>query len=497
MECEDPTFALHTLSIMNEAIRALEPKALWNHFADLNAVPRPSKKEERVIAFIKKFGEDLGLPTMVDEAGNVIIKKPGTKGKEKATTVVLQSHLDMVHQKNNDTVFNFDTDGIRMKVEGDWVKAEGTTLGADNGLGVASIMTLLKSTDIPHPPLEALFTIDEETGMTGAFELKGGLLDGKMLLNLDTEEDNELTIGCAGGVDVTATGKYATEDAPQGLKGYRLSVKGLTGGHSGTEIHLGRGNANKLMNRILLENEAHGLRISTITGGSLRNAIPRESVASIGLSADKVEAFTKSFEALRDTLKSEYSTTDPELQIELEATDLNGKVMAAADQRRFLRAVQACPNGIYRMSPDVKDLVQTSNNLARIELKDGNYTVMCLTRSSVNSEKLDEANAIKAVFELIDAKVEFEGSYPGWTPRPESDIVKLMSTIYRERFKEEAQVLACHAGLECGILGTNYPEMEMISFGPTIRGAHSPDERAQISSVQKYWGFLLETLEML
>ena len=478
----------------NEAVRALEPKAIWNHFADLNAVPRPSKKEERVIAFIKTFGEGLGLPTQVDQAGNVIIKKPGTKGKEKMTPVALQSHLDMVHQKNNDTQFNFDTDGIKMKVDGDWVKAEGTTLGADNGIGVATIMTLLASTDIPHPPLEALFTIDEETGMTGAFELKGGLLDAHILLNLDTEEDNELTIGCAGGVDVTATGTYASEAVPQGMKGYRLSVKGLTGGHSGTEIHIGRGNANKLMNRILLENEGHGIRVSTIEGGSLRNAIPRESVASIGVPADKVQAFTKDFEKLRDTLKSEYGTTDPELKIELTPADLNGKVMAAADQGRFLRAVQACPGGIYRMSPDVEGLVQTSNNVARIELKDGSYTVMCLTRGSVDTEKLDEANSIKAVFELIDAKVEFTGAYPGWTPRPEAKIVKLMSGIYRKRFKSEPHVLACHAGLECGILGTNYPDMEMISFGPTIRGPHSPDEKVQISSVQKFWGYLQEVL---
>ncbi|MGB3526039.1 MAG: aminoacyl-histidine dipeptidase [Flavobacteriales bacterium] len=481
----------------NEAIRALEPKALWNHFADLNAVPRPSKKEERVIQFMKEFGEKLGLPTHVDEAGNVIIKKPGTKGKEKMTPVALQSHLDMVHQKNNDTQFNFDTDGIRMKVDGDWVKADGTTLGADNGIGVATIMTLLESTDIPHPPLEALFTIDEETGMTGAFELKGGLLDAHILLNLDTEEDNELTIGCAGGVDVTAKGTYATEAAPQGINGYRLSVKGLTGGHSGTEIHIGRGNANKLMNRILLENEGHGIRVSTIEGGSLRNAIPRESVASIGVQADNVEAFTKSFEKLRDTLKSEYGTTDPELKIELVPADLIGNVMAAADQGRFLRAVQACPGGIYRMSPDVEGLVQTSNNVARIELKDGSYTVMCLTRGSVDTEKMDEANSIRAVFELIDAKVEFTGAYPGWIPRPDAKIVKLMSDIYRKRFDSEPHVLACHAGLECGILGTNYPDMEMISFGPTIRGPHSPDEKVQISSVQKFWGYLQEVLAEL
>ena len=481
----------------NEAIRALEPTALWNHFADLNAVPRPSKKEERVIAFIKTFGEGLALPTQVDHAGNVIIKKPGTTGREKATTVVLQSHLDMVHQKNADTVFDFDSEGIRMKVDGDWVKAEGTTLGADNGIGVASIMALLASTDIPHPPLEALFTIDEETGMTGAFELKGGLLDGKILLNLDTEEDYELTIGCAGGLDVTAKGSYAGEAIPSGTVGGRLVVKGLNGGHSGTDIHRGLGNANKLMNRLLMQGETHGLRIASIDGGSLRNAIPRESAATFVLPADKLSAFTTAVNELSAIIRAEYRSTDPELGIELAAAEVSGKVMDAADQRRFLRAVQACPNGIHRMSPDVAGLTQTSNNLARIELKDGKYTVMCLTRSSVDSEKFDQADMIKAVFDLIGAEVNYSGAYPGWTPRPEGHIVKLMSTIYRERFKEEAHVLACHAGLECGILGTNYPDMEMISFGPTIRGAHSPDERAQISSVQKYWGYLLETLERI
>ena len=482
---------------MNEAIRALEPKALWNYFADLNAVPRPSKKEERVIAFAKKFGEDLGLETKVDHAGNVIIKKPGTKGKEKATAVVLQGHLDMVHQKNSDTVFDFDKDGIRMIVDGDKVKADGTTLGADNGIGVATIMAILASKDIAHPPLEALFTIDEETGMTGAFELKGGLLDGKILLNLDTEEDNELTIGCAGGIDVTAKGSYAADATQSASVGQRITVKGLHGGHSGTDIHRGYGNANKIMNRILLMGEEHGMRIATIDGGSLRNAIPRESVATVQIPTDGMTAFTHAFNELVATIKAEYGTTDPDLKIAVSPNDLASSTMSSADERRFLRAVQACPNGIYRMSPDVEGLTQTSNNLARIEVKDGAYTVMCLTRSSVNSEKLDEANAIRSVFELIDAKVEFTGSYPGWTPRPDAKIVKLMSEIYHERFKSEPHVLACHAGLECGILGTNYPDMEMISFGPTIRGAHSPDEFVVISSVQKFWGYLVEVLERI
>jgi dipeptidase D len=481
----------------NAAVRALEPKAIWNHFVDLNAIPRASKKEARITAFMKAFGEGLGLPTHVDHAGNVIIKKPGSKGKEKAAPVALQSHLDMVHQKNAGTDFNFDTDGIRMKVDGDWVKAEGTTLGADNGLGVATIMTILASTDIAHPPIEALFTIDEETGMTGAFELKGGLLSAPILLNLDTEEDNELTIGCAGGLDVTATGRYADEAAPQGMKGFRISVKGLHGGHSGTEIHLGRGNANKLMNRLLLAAEPHGIRIAAIDGGSLRNAIPRESNATVAVPADKADAFTKAFRELADTIAAEYRTTDPELRIETAAADAPAKVMTAPDQRGFLRAVQATPNGIFRMSPDVKDLVQTSNNLARIQLKDGQWTVMCLTRSSVESEKMDEADAIRSAYELIGGEVKFTGGYPGWTPHPEARIVQLMSAVYKELFNEEAHVMACHAGLECGIIGRNYPGMEMISFGPTIRGAHSPDEKANIPSVQKFWKYLQVVLERL
>lgn len=482
---------------MNDAVRALEPTALWNHFADLNAVPRPSKKEERVIRFIKEFGEGLGLPTEVDHAGNVIIRKPGTKGKEKARTVALQSHLDMVHQKNSDTAFDFEKEEIRMKVEGDRVKAEGTTLGADNGIGVAAIMALLASKDIPHPPLEALFTIDEETGMTGAFELKGGLLKADILLNLDTEEDNELTIGCAGGVDVTASGTYAEEALPGGHVAQRISISGLNGGHSGTDIHRGLGNANKIMGRILLEGEAHGLRVAAIEGGSLRNAIPRESVATIALPKESEEAFAGAFDRLKATIKREYATTDPELKIERKSAEAPARIMSAADQGRFLRAVQACPNGIHRMSPDVEGLTQTSNNLARIELKDGAYTVMCLTRSSVDSEKMDQADTIKAVFELIGAKVEYAGAYPGWTPRPDAAIVKLMADIYRKRFNAEPHVLACHAGLECGILGTNYPDMEMISFGPTIRGAHSPDEWVGIASVRKFWGYLLETLERI
>ena len=479
-------------------VRDLEPNSLWNHFADLNAVPRPSKKEERVIEFARCFGENLGLETMVDDVGNVIIRKPATAGKEACIPLVLQSHLDMVCQKNADTDFDFDSQGIEMIVEGDWVRANGTTLGADNGIGVASIMAILSSDDIPHPPIEALFTIDEETGMTGAKGLKGGLLNGEIMLNLDTEEDHVLTIGCAGGMDITATGQYSAESTPANQSGFQLSVTGLKGGHSGMEIHLGLGNANKLMNRLLWHGSKNfGLRVAKIDGGGLRNAIPRESFAEVTVPNDKVDAFQDALSNAITEIKAEYQTTDPELVIGSKQIETPPSLIPANFQKLLLSVLYACPCGIHRMCPDIEDLVQTSNNLARVEVVDGGYTLGCLTRSSVNSERDDLANAIIAGFELLNGTVETSGAYPGWQPVPDSTIVKLMSEIYQEMFSEPAHVEACHAGLECGIVGTNYPAMQMISFGPNIRGAHSPDERAQISSIQKFWRFLLETLNRI
>jgi dipeptidase D len=481
---------------MSSAVRNLQPQTLWNNFANLNEVPRPSKKEERVIQFMKEFGESLGLDTMVDHIGNVIIKKPASPGMENRQTIALQSHLDMVHQKNNDTDFDFSSEGIKMLVEGDWVRADGTTLGADNGIGVASIMTILASDDIQHPPIEALFTIDEETGMTGAKELKGGLLSASVMLNLDTEDDDELTIGCAGGVDVTTTGSYEEVTVTSGMEGWVLTLKGLTGGHSGMDIHLGRGNANKLMNRLLQSAAAKfQVQIHAIDGGGLRNAIPRESVAKVYVDAPLKGAFVDFIQDMQSVYQAEYGTTDPDLVITIEPGEFPNTAMHPDFQTDLLRAVYACPNGIYRMSPDIQDLVQTSNNLARVLAEMGKYEIMCLTRSSVDSEKMDEAAAIKSAFELIGAEVTTTGSYPGWQPKPTAQIVELMSNLYEEMFNDKAHVAACHAGLECGILGTNYPEIEMISFGPNIRGAHSPDEKVQISSVQKYWGFLLETLK--
>ncbi|MEJ6792768.1 MAG: aminoacyl-histidine dipeptidase [Lacinutrix sp.] len=481
---------------MNSEIRVLEPKELWNKFADLNAVPRPSKKEERVIAFMKDFGAKLGLETIEDEVGNVIIKKPATSGMEDRVTIVMQSHLDMVHQKNNDTEFDFDTQGIDMHVVGDWVKAKGTTLGADNGLGVATIMAILESTDIEHPAIEALFTIDEETGMTGAMGLKGGLLSGGILLNLDTEEDDEIGVGCAGGVDVTATRTYTEEETPEFKIGYKITVKGLQGGHSGMQIHEGLGNANKIMNRLLFDGfENFGLRISEIDGGSLRNAIPRESNAIVAIDALHEDALGTEMTLLANSIKTELKTMEPDLEIIVFKIDTPEKIMDLAVQEGLTRAIYAALNGVHRMSADIPGLVETSNNVARVIVKDGAVKIGCLTRSSVESSKLDLANMLRATFELTGCEVELSGDYPGWTPNMDSSILKVLSSLYEKINGEKAHVAACHAGLECGILGQNYPDIEMISFGPTIKGAHSPDERASISSAKKYWEFVLAILK--
>jgi len=481
---------------MSQEIRNLEPKALWNKFADLNAVPRPSKKEERVIEFMKNFGKSLGLETFEDEIRNVIIRKPATVGMENRKPIVLQGHLDMVHQKNSDTVFDFDKQGIDMYVDGDWVRARGTTLGADNGLGVAMIMAILESNEIKHPAIEALFTIDEETGMTGALNLKGGILKGEILLNMDTEEDDEIDIGCAGGIDVTATREYHEEETPEGSVGYTITVKGLNGGHSGMDIHKGLGNANKIMNRLLFDAfENFGLQVSEINGGSLRNAIPRESVAKVIVAGMYDEAYVFDMQEIINDIKTEYKTTEPNLTIEIVKSDLPKKVMDLGVQEGILRSIYAAHNGVYRMSADMEDLVETSNNIARVIIKDGEISISCLTRSSVETSKFDLANALRSAFELCGCEVNLAGSYPGWTPNVKSEILDLLVKIYEIQHGEKTKVVACHAGLECGILGTNYPDMDMISFGPTIQGAHSPDERASIQSSQKFWKFVLEILE--
>ncbi|WP_299122281.1 aminoacyl-histidine dipeptidase [uncultured Tenacibaculum sp.] len=481
---------------MNSEIKNLEPKAVWKNFADLNAVPRPSKKEERVIQFMVDFGNNLNLETMVDKVGNVIIRKPASAGMEDRKMVVMQSHLDMVHQKNADTDFDFDTEGIKMFVDGDWVKADGTTLGADNGLGVASIMAVLESTDIEHPAIEALFTIDEETGMTGAMGLEGGILQGEILLNLDTEEDDEIGMGCAGGVDITATRTYNEEDTPENTTAFQISITGLNGGHSGMDIIKGLGNANKIMNRLLFDGFTNfGLRVSEINGGSLRNAIPRESFATVIIDTVSKEPFLFEIHELINSIKAEFATLEPNLSIELTPAETPSKVMDLGVQEGLIKSLYTALNGVYRMSPDIEGLVETSNNIARVIVKEGNIKIGCLTRSSSETNKWDLANSLRAAFELAGFNVEFSGSYPGWLPNVNSEILQTVTKLYEDLHGEKPNVAACHAGLECGILGQNYPNMDMVSFGPNIKGAHSPDERAQISSTQKYWKFLLEILK--
>lgn len=480
---------------MNKEIAQLQPSLVWTNFARLNAVPRPSKKEERVIAFMMDFGSGLGLETLKDEVGNVVIRKPASPGFENKKMVTLQSHLDMVHQKNSETEFDFDVQGIQMHLEGDWVKAAGTTLGADNGMGVAAIMALLQSTDIAHPPLEALFTIDEETGMTGAFGLKGGVLKGDILLNLDTEEDDEIDIGCAGGVDVTAKRSYNQKSSAHGDIGFEIKVSGLKGGHSGMDIHKGLGNANKIMNRLLFAGLSYNMRIAALNGGSLRNAIPRESQALININKSQEKSFLAAFEEAASYIKAELHDIEPELRLDITAVKPSKKVMGLGAQGKFIKGIYAAHNGVYAMSTAISGLVETSNNLAKVKVANGEIHIGCLTRSSVETAKMDLAQALKATFELAGFEVEFSGAYPGWNPNPNSEILKITEKVYTRLFSEEPRVVACHAGLECGILGQNYPEMDMVSFGPTIQGAHSPDERVSVLSVQKFWKFLLEILK--
>ena len=482
---------------MNKAVTKLEPTVVWTHFENLNAVPRPSKREERVIAFMKSFGESLKLETIVDDVGNVIIRKPATPGMEDRQGVILQGHLDMVHQKNSDTDFDFETQGIESYIDDDgWLKAKGTTLGADNGMGVASIMAVLSSTDIKHGPVEALFTIDEETGMTGAFKLKPGILTGTILLNTDTEDEGELCIGCAGGVDTNVELNYSQVDFEGAASAFKVSVKGLRGGHSGCEIHLGRGNANKIMNRLLWgTDQDFGLRIHSIDGGSLRNAIPRESFATVVVATDSTDDFKKHVASSVGIIQTELVRTEPDLMVSLEPADLPGKVMDLESQQRLIDAVYAAPCGVIRMSNEMADLVETSTSLARVKVDSGSAVVQFLTRSSVETAKDDLANMIEATFKLAGATVEHSGDYPGWKPNADSKILSEMKQIYLDLFGIEPKVNAVHAGLECGIIGSVYPGLDMISVGPTIKNPHSPDEKCEIASVEKYWKYLLATLE--
>lgn len=481
---------------MKTDLSNLKPEGLWKNFEKLTEIPRPSKKEEKITLFMKEFGENLGLDTTVDSVGNVIIKKPATPGMEDRKGIILQGHIDMVPQANSDKDFNFETDPIEAFVDGEWVTANGTTLGADNGMGVAATMAILESKDIPHGQIEALFTVDEETGMTGAFALKAGMLDGDILLNMDSEEEGELFIGCAGGINSNTKFTFTETPVPANSLPYKISVSGLKGGHSGLDIPLYRGNANKILIRLLKRAaKEYGLRIADIQGGSLRNAIPREAYVIVTISKGNEDGFLKYLKDFEKTVKQEYASVDPDLKISAESAPLPKFLIDETTQKNLINAIYACPNGIIRMSNDMKGLVETSTNLAIIESKNDEIFIQCLLRSSVDSAKEDLAEMFDSLFELAGATTKFDGDYPGWKPNPDSAILKEMLIVYKNKFGKTPAITAIHAGLECGLLGGVYPNWDMISFGPTIRSPHSPDEKVNIESVQKFWDFLLETLK--
>jgi len=477
-------------------IRNLEPKLLWKYFYEITQIPRPSKKEKGMTEYLKKFGLEHGLETITDKIGNVILRKPATKGMENRKGIILQGHLDMVPQKNSEKKFDFEKDPIETRIDQGWVKANGTTLGADNGIGVAAAMTALTDPKVAHGPLEALFTVDEETGMTGAQNLRKGILKGEIMINVDSEDEGELYVGCAGGVDVSAVRNYKQEKAPSGLTAYSLTLRGLRGGHSGVDIHLGRANANKLMFRFFQQAEHDfGMRIAEYTGGDLRNAIPRESFATITVPSIKKAQFAKFVKSYEKMYRTEFKEVDPDIQIVMKECDVPAKLMNEGDQYRVIRAVFVCPNGVQRMSQSMPGLVETSNNLAIVRIKNGKFEAYCLTRSSVDTAKEATAWKIAAGFQLIDADVQLTGSYPGWNPNMASPILATMQETYKKLYGKIPAIKAIHAGLECGIIMGTYPKLDSISFGPTIRYPHSPDEKVDIESVGKFWNFLVATLK--
>ncbi len=477
-------------------IENLDPKCVWKHFHSLTRIPRPSKREGKAVDFMVKFGKDLGLETIKDHIGNVIIRKPATKGMENRKGIILQGHLDMVPQNNNDVKHDWDKDPIETKVVGEWLYANGTTLGADNGLGCAAAMAILESKDIQHGPIEALFTIDEETGMTGAKELKAGFLKGDILINLDSETEGELYVGCAGGLDTNAEFLYKSEQIDKDLDQYTIVIKGLRGGHSGMEINEGRANSNKIMARILLPMLRDlGARLISIEGGNLRNAIPREAISKIAVSKSKAAKVKSIVKTVLAEVKNEYALIDPNILITIDKSKGEKSVIPAEVAINAIKAVYACPSGVARMSLAMKDLVETSNNLAIVKSERGKITIKTLMRGSIDSAKNDLKEEIRAIFELAGAKVKFAGGYSGWQPNMDSAILKAMKKTYKSLYNKEAEVKAIHAGLECGILSTNYPHWDMISCGPTLMSPHSPDERVLIPSVPIFWKFLVEVLK--
>jgi len=477
-------------------ITDLNPKNVWGHFYSLTQIPRPSKKEEKAILFLENFGKNLGLETIKDELGNIIIRKPATPGMENRKGIILQAHIDMVPQKNSDKVHDFEKDPIIPRIVDGWMYATGTTLGADNGLGVAVAMAVLEAKDLVHGPIEMLITVDEEAGMNGARGLKPGLLKGDILINLDSEDEGELYVGCAGGLDANMVFKYNDEVTPSGYDGYDLKITGMKGGHSGMDIILGRGNANKSMVRILLPlMEKLGAKLACIEGGSLRNAIPREAFATLAIPAGKVEEAKAIVAKEFADIKNELAAQDPDVKIALDKVAVPAKVIESKVALNMVKAVYAAPNGVERMSDAMPGLVETSNNLAIVKSDNGEIVISCLLRSSMDTAKDILGAAIKSVFDLAGATTTFAGGYPGWKPNMGSDILKAMQKVYKDMYGKEPEIKAIHAGLECGILGGAYPNWDMISCGPTIRSPHSPDERVEIETVEKWWNYVVGVLK--
>ena len=477
-------------------IKDLQPSAVWKNFYELTRIPRPSKKELKASEYLYNFGKSLGLETVRDEIGNVIIRKPATPGMEDRKGVILQGHMDMVPQKNAGKVHDFEKDPIETIVDGDWVRADGTTLGADNGVGVAMALSVLEAKDLQHGPVEVLVTIDEETGMTGANALKPGLLKGDILINLDSETEGELYIGCAGGIDASASIPYHTEAVPEGWHhAHLIRVSGCQGGHSGMDIILCRANANKLLARALLPLvRDYGVRLASVEGGNMRNAIPREAEAVVLIPDGKVGEVDQYLHELLPVLKTEYAATDPQLYVGMRACDEPETCMAEEDALRCMRALMSVPEGVERMSDQMPGLVETSNNTAIVRTEDGKFMIKTLMRSSVDSAKEALTEKMRAVIELAGGTVEFTGGYSGWAPNGNSQILHLMKDVYGKLYGKEPAVMAIHAGLECGILSGAYPHWDMVSCGPTILSPHSPDERVNIASVDKCWNFLKAVL---
>lgn len=480
-----------------KGIDSLKPVEIWKYFNEILEIPRPSKKEEKIIAYLLNFSDKHKLDAKQDEAGNLVISKPATKGMEKSASIILQSHVDMVCEKNSDVVHDFSKDPINAYIDGDWVKARGTTLGADDGIGIAAQLAILASNSIKHGPIECLFTVDEETGLTGAFDLKPNFFSSKILLNLDSEDEGEIFIGCAGGMDTTITFAYEKEKVPSDFKAFRISVTGLKGGHSGDDIDKGLGNSIKILNRFLWKGtNKYDLRISNIDGGNLRNAIAREAFATFVIHKDDVDSMMELFESYRNDIFQEYQDVETSMKIEISGCELPECVIDEPTHFDLLNSLYACPHGVIAMSRQIPGLVETSTNLAAIKfIQDNQILVTTSQRSSINSAKHDIANMVQSVFRLANANVVQSGGYPGWAPNTNSQILSLAKDSYTKLFSVEPVVRAIHAGLECGLFLEKYPYLDMISFGPTIKGAHSPDERLSISSTEKFWKLLVYILE--